>query len=233
MPLATDAASSTATAADRRRAGRRTAASTSAAQPCEVRVERSASRRAREAAAAPSAALDRSGDSAVDARRALDTPSHTTVARAVARERAAAAEPHVGTRGDSSAADRGRQRVEVDLVPRNCSVRCHCSRVVQRDAGHASRRAARDARSIASSTVVAAARPRRTRERRRRSAHGSASSRCRSRLSNEIVENWRMRSRSPGSRVDTASVGRPGQREPEAHRADALAVLLGRARRHR
>src|SRR5258706_12672672 len=41
-----------------------------------------------------------------------------------------------------------------------------------------------------------------------------ASSRCRSRLSSEIVENWRRRSRSPGRRVLTTSVGSPGIASP-------------------
>ena len=59
---------------------------------------------------------------------------------------------------------------------------------------------------------------------------GSASSRCRSRFSSEIVENWRNRSRSPGRRVLTDFGRQARQREAEAHRADRDAVLLGRAR---
>ena len=45
-------------------------------------------------------------------------------------------------------------------------------------------------------------------------------------LSSEIVENCRIRSRSPGSRVETASIGQARQREREPDRADGLAVLL-------
>ena len=44
--------------------------------------------------------------------------------------------------------------------------------------------------------------------------------------------NWRTRSRSPGRRI-VHRLDLVVEREPEEHRADGLAVLLGRARPRR
>ena len=122
---------------------------------------------------------------------------------------------------------RGRRR-----SPRNCSVRCHWSR---RRPARAGARAARRTRLDASHRRREHGVGRAHRDERAR--HGltaSASSRCRSRLSSEIVENWRIRSRSPGSRVaDRLGRSCRAARSPKHTVPTGCAVLLGRARRRR
>ena len=105
--------------------------------------------------------------------------------------------------------------------PRNCSVRCHWSRVV---------RAARAPTSSATRSATASSTASGSRTATNaRVTYGSASRRWRNRFSSEIVENWRTRSRSPGRRVLTASTVPSGSAIPKHTVPDRDAVLLGRA----
>ena len=123
-------------------------------------------------------------------------------------ERAATAEPHV-TRRHREPAQRDRDRVEVDAVPRNCSVRCHWSSLVHRAPGAESR-----TRATTGETSASTAPGGRTATNARATGQGNDARRIRNRFSSEIVENCRMRSRSPGMRIETTSVSWPGTAIP-------------------